>query len=407
MPDTVIRFDSVSKLFRLTTGRPRTLQEAFLRLVGKRAPERRESFWAVRDVDLSINRGETVALVGANGAGKSTLLKLTSRILVPTSGKVSVQGRVASLLELGTGFHPDLTGRENIHLNGSLLGLTQGTMRGKEETIIAFSGLGDFIDTPVRHYSSGMYMRLGFAIAVHVEPDILLVDEVLAVGDAAFQSKCLDKINQLRQDQVTILFVSHDLDAVRRICQRAVWMEEGRLEADGSTESVVQRYLWQVYQEGTLDAVEDAGRRWGTHRIEIKEVQLLDGEGQQKQTFASGEPLVVEIHYAAPRPVERPIFGLAIHGGDGTHISGPNTRFADLEIPRVMGDGTLRYTIPEIPLLEGLYYISVASHNWDDTEMFDYHDRLYPFQVIPSGGEQFGLFTLKGEWSWRTPVQID
>jgi len=252
---------------------------------------------------------------------------------------------------------------------------------------------------PVKHYSSGMYVRLGFSVAVHTDPEVLLVDEVLAVGDAAFQRKCLERIDRLRREGITILLVSHNAETVRTICSRAIWLDDGRLVADGPAEAVVQQYMWRSYEEGTAALAESEGRRWGTHEVEIEQVRLVDRKGRKRQAFATGEPLVIEIHYKAHRRVERPVFGLAIHRGDGIHITGPNTQFAGYEIPWIEGEGVIRYVIPALPLLEGIYYLSVSSHNWEDTEMFDYHDRLYPFHVLPSHGERYGMLTLRGNWS--------
>jgi lipopolysaccharide transport system ATP-binding protein len=396
---TAIQFDHVSKRFILRRERARSFQELALNLLHGRGNGRREEFWALQDASFEIAPGETVGLIGPNGAGKSTVLKLISRIIEPTSGRMEVNGRLSALLELGAGFHPDLTGRENIYLNGSILGLSQGQIRRKLDEIIAFAELERFIDVPVKHYSSGMYVRLGFSVAVHTNPEILLVDEVLAVGDAAFQRKCLARTDRMRQEGITILLVSHDLDAVRSVCHRAIWLEKGRVLADGAAEAVVQQYMWRSHEESTAAVAEEDGHRWGTREVEIEQVRLVDGKGRKRQSFATGEPLIIEIHYKAHRRVKRPVFGLAIHRSDGVHITGPNTRFAGCAIFWIEGKGVIRYAIPALPLLEGIYYLSVSSHNWEDTEMFDYHDRLYPFHVLPSHGERYGMLTLRGNWS--------
>lgn len=398
-----VQFDSVSKRFVLHRERARSFQEMVLNLLRGKENGRQEEFWALRDVSFEVAPGETVGIIGPNGAGKSTVLKLISRILEPTSGQIGVHGRVGALLELGAGFHPDLTGRENIYLNGAILGLSRAQIRKKLDEIIGFAELERFIDVPVKHYSSGMYVRLGFSVAVHTDPEILLVDEVLAVGDAAFQRKCLDRIDRLRREGATILFVSHSAEMVRAICSRVLWLDDGRLVADGPAEAVVARYLahsWAA-EEGSLTSGDGNDRRWGSGEVRIVGVRLLDGSGQERQLFRVGEPLTVEIHYRAERRVERPVFGLAIHRGDGTHITGPNTQFAGYEIPWIEGEGVVQYTVSSLPLLEGTYYVSVAAHNWEDTEMYDYHDRLYPFRVLPSERERYGIVTLKGGWSWN------
>ncbi|RLC98593.1 MAG: ABC transporter ATP-binding protein [Chloroflexi bacterium] len=396
---SVIRFERVSKKFSLHYERARSFQELVVGLF-RRDSGRHEEFWALQDVSFTVEQGETVGLIGPNGAGKSTVLKLISRIIEPTSGRVEVKGRVGALLELGAGFHPDLTGRENIYLNGSILGLSRAQIRHKLDAIIAFAELERFIDVPVKHYSSGMYVRLGFSVAVHTDPEVLLVDEVLAVGDASFQRKCLERIDRMRSAGVTVLLVSHSPENIRATCSRAVWLDGGRLIDDGSTESVVARYLthsWDA-EEGKLKPRDENERRWGSGEVRITRVRLLDGDGREKQQFKTGEPLTVEMRYQAEKRVERPVFGLAIHRSDGTHITGPNTQFAGYEISWIEGEGAVKYAVRSLPLLEGNYSVSVSAHNWEDTKTFDYHDRLYPFRVIPSEGEKYGIVTLKGEW---------
>jgi len=417
---TAICFEHVSKKFTLHHHRPRSFQDLVIQLF--RLPwnsgsfERqlgiteddvhksdREEFWALRDVSFKIERGETVGVIGPNGAGKSTVLKLISRIIEPTSGEIEVNGRVGALLELGAGFHLDLSGRENIHLNGSILGLSRSEIDQKLDDIIAFAELERFIDMPVKHYSSGMHMRLGFSIAVHVEPEILLVDEVLAVGDAAFQRKCLEKIDALRREGTTILFVSHSADTVRDLCSRVIWLEGGDLVDVGPAESVVSHYLdrsWSEMEKRPRADSEDK-RRWGSGKVRITDVRLLDGTGQEKRDFHPGETLIVEMHYWAEESVERPVFGLAIHRADGLHVTGPNTRTCEQEIHMVAGQGRMRYRIPSLPLLDGVYFVSVSTHDSRDTEMYDYHDRLYGFRVLQSARTCYGIVSMRGEWSWN------
>ncbi len=407
---TAIRFEHVSKKFILHHDRPRTFQELLIRLF-RRAPSSTAEFWALHDVSFEIPWGQTVGFIGPNGSGKSTTLKLMAGILEPTSGTITVNGRLAALLELGAGFHPDLTGRENVYLNGTLLGFSQAEMRRRFDDIVAFAELEEFIDVPVKHYSSGMYVRLGFAVAVHVEPEILLVDEVLAVGDAAFQRKCLDRIYELKRQGVTIVFVSHDLGAVQSLCDYAYWFEHGRVQQEGNPVDVVMAYLsHSAQQEERAESrapLEEA--RWGTGRIRITNVELCDETGTPCQAFPTGASMSVHIHYEAPEPVEDPVFGLAIHDQSGVHICGPNTDFGGLVIPRAEGSGCVVYHIPELLLLPGTYYLSVSVHNRPDTEMYDYHDRLYMFRVYPGNTrERYGLITLRGEWKQqeRFPVEI-
>jgi ABC-type polysaccharide/polyol phosphate transport system ATPase subunit len=248
VPGSVVEFQNVSKEFRLSKLPVRSLQDYFV-FSWRKQMRGKERFWALKDVSFSIDSGETVAVVGTNGSGKSTILKLISRIIDPTRGIIRVTGRLSALLELGAGFHPDLTGRENIFLNGSILGLGRQEMQQKLDSIIDFASIGDFIDVPIRNYSSGMQMRLGFSVAVHVEPQIILVDEVLAVGDYNFQLKCLDRIREMQQQGVTILFVSHDFQAIEDLCTRAIWIDSGEIRADGETHTVIndvkQDYRWR------------------------------------------------------------------------------------------------------------------------------------------------------------------
>ncbi len=393
-----IRFDNVSKKFKLHHQRARSIQEVLVSLTHRtpKVMEERE-LWILKNVSFQIEKGESVAFVGPNGTGKSTSLKLISGILFPNTGMIEVNGRIGALLELGAGFHIDLTGRENIYLNGSVLGLSRSQIEQRMAAIIEFSELEKFIDIPVKHYSSGMYMRLGFSIAVHTDPDILLVDEVLAVGDATFQRKCIERIAQLKQQGVTILFVSHDVTAIRRICDRAIWMEKGEILADAETENVIQRYLWHAFEKNKIQKAQNHNR-WGSGEVKITGVTFLDADGQPQTNFYPGQPFTIQINYRASQKIEKPVFGLAIHRSDGIHITGPNTKFSGRQIDAIQGEGSIRYSVGKIPLLEGVYYVSVAVHDWTDTKMFDYHDKMYPFYILSSEKERYGMITLYGEW---------
>jgi lipopolysaccharide transport system ATP-binding protein len=406
-----VSFESVSKRFTLHHDRPRSLQEVFLSTVRGTWREESEDFWVLKDVSFQVAHGETVGLIGANGAGKSTALKLITRIIEPTSGKVRVDGRVGALLELGAGFHPDLTGRENIYLNGSILGLSEARIRSKMGDIIAFAELERFIDVPVKHYSSGMYVRLGFSVAVHTEPEILLVDEVLAVGDYSFQHKCLDRIMEMQQQGVTICYVSHDLGTVERLCSQAIWLDDGVVQASGSVSDTVASYLRSMASQeesrtsaGQASEVKSTGaqRRWGSGDAQILAVSFLDDQGTERGVFRVGEAWAVRIRYRTTRRLEKPVFGLAIHGADGVHICGPNTYFSSLDIPCVDGEGEIVYRVDTLPLLEGTYLVSAAIHNQADTVMYDYHDRLYTFRVRQvEKGERYGLVSMAGRWEWN------
>ena len=364
------------------------------------------TLWALREVSFEIRPGETVGLIGANGAGKSTALKLIGRVIAPTSGQVRTVGRVTALIELGSGFHPELTGRENVYLSGALAGMGRKQMKRRFDSIVDFSGLEEFVDVPVKRYSSGMFARLAFALSVHLDPEVLLVDEVLAVGDYAFQRKCLDQIAALQRAGVTIFFVSHQLDSVRSLCTRALWLDHGRILADGSAEAVVGRYLDQALKAESGRLLESAGprpdQRWGSRTIEIREVQLESNPGAEQAIFETGQPFHLRMTFEAHQPVPSPVFGMAIHRQDGLHICGPNTAFAGLELPTVRGRGTVTYTLDRLPLLEGLYEITVAVVNQEDTEIFDYHDRAYRFRVVNRDSavrERFGILAAGGDWT--------
>ncbi|HWQ12094.1 MAG TPA: ABC transporter ATP-binding protein [Roseiflexaceae bacterium] len=404
----VITFERVSKKFVLRRDR-RGAQGRAGGLLRRRPPG--EEFWALRDVSFGVQRGQSLGLVGHNGAGKSTALKLMTRILEPTSGRVALRGRVAALLELGSGFHPDLSGRENVFLYGSLLGLSRREMSARMDEIVAFSDIGDFLDMEVKHYSSGMYTRLAFAVATSVDPEVLITDEVLAVGDEAFQRKCMERIYSFRQQGRTIVFVSHALDTIRTLCDTAVWLDHGVARAVGPAAEVVDAYLAEVNRReqeelerrGAISPA-DAGplQRYGGREVEITGVELLDGQGRPHSVFRACEPLTVRIRYVAHVPAHRPIFGLALHHEGGLLLSGPNTRFFGLDIPQVRGAGHVDYTIPSLPLLGGRYLLSAAVY--DDTMLhaYDHHDRLYRLTVqsdhLP---DRFGALALAGTWSWE------
>lgn len=408
--DEAVRLENVSVCYRAPQERILKIKEYVIRrLQGKL---RSKTFLALQAVNLSVRRGEVFGLIGHNGAGKTTLLKLVARVMRPTTGRVWVNGRVSPLLELGAGFHPELTGRENIFLNGAILGFSRREMQEKLPHIVDFAELWDFIDAPMRSYSSGMWARLGFAVATDTQPDILIVDEVLSVGDDAFQRKSFERISQFCDRGTTILLVSHSMSVVEAMCHRAAWLDHGRILTVGMAAEVVQQYR----QRGASLAVKseampkDNSRRWGNRKIEITAVHVLDGDNREQAAFHTGQPWVVEIDYFAHQPVPSPVFGIAIHRQDGLHITGPNTAQADFSLPVLHGAGTIRFLTSNLPLLEGLYEVSVAALNHEDTEMYDYHDRLYSFHVAnlgqqpeldaPKGAkERYGLVTLFGSWN--------
>jgi homopolymeric O-antigen transport system ATP-binding protein len=412
----MIEFTNVSKLFTLHKDRRTSIQERVAGLFRPRA--RGEQFWALRDISFSVGQGQSLGLVGHNGAGKSTALKLMTRILEPTSGTVRLRGRVAALLELGSGFHPDLSGRENVFLNGSLMGFSRREMQSKLGEIVEFAEIGDFVDMEVKHYSSGMYTRLAFAVATAVDPDILITDEVLAVGDEAFQRKCMERIYRFRQLGKTIVFVSHALDIIRTLCDQAVWLDHGQARVVGPAAEVVDAYLAEVNrqeheriaaQDDTVPPAAVEIFRRGSREVEIVDVELLDAFERPRSTFQTHEPLTIRIHYQALKPVAHPVFGVGLYHENGIWLTGPNTAFDGLDIPLIAGAGYVDYMIASLPLLAGRYQIAVSVYDETLLHPYDHHDRLYRL-VVQSDGlrERFGILSFSGRWAWRdAPVDAD
>jgi len=404
-----IEFDHVSKYFVIKSHRTSSFRETVVNFFSRQKrlmPD--EHLHILKDVSFQLEAGKTFGFIGANGAGKSSLLKLITGILEPSAGQIRVSGRIAALLELGAGFHPDLTGRENVYLNAAILGLSRDEVTQKLDSIVAFSELEDFIDMPVKHYSSGMYVRLGFSVAVNTNPDILLVDEVLSVGDITFQRKCMERISELRRRGVTIVLVSHGLGTVQTFCDEVIWLEDGCIQAAGGATDVVMAYTSAMAKKQAIkDALEsetqdepENNQRWGTGKVQIADVMLCDASGQAATAFVTGSPLEIRLYYRAAERVRQPVFGLGVHHQTGTHLSGPNTGFAGLDIPFIEGDGYVSYYVPSLMLLEGDYLLSVAVHDHEDIEMYDYHDRLYPLKIYRGDiTELYGLITMNGTWS--------
>lgn len=376
----LVRFSDVSLDYRLYRDRSVSIMETILNVFGRSTT--RDTFRALDHASFQISPGESVALIGANGAGKSTTLKLLAGIYSPTSGKVSASGRIASLLDLGVGFHPELTGAENIYLNGALLGLDRKQMEKLLPEIAEFSMLQRFMDTPVKYFSSGMFMRLGFALATSVDPDILLIDEVLAVGDSAFQSKCYDRIFGFREAGKTIVFVSHDQEAVRRLCERAVWLHCGKVRMDGPVDDVLGSYLQENAGGVRHTAAAAAPREWGTREVFFRSVTVCDGNGTPTRTFRQGDTVQVaaEIDTREGSLIENIILGFSIHRLDGELVLASNN--LENGEPLLTAQGTeeafIRIT-PEI-LEPGNYLLSV-SLTGNDT---DYHwqDYFYPLSLL-------------------------
>ncbi|MGD9611351.1 MAG: ABC transporter ATP-binding protein [Kiritimatiellia bacterium] len=353
-----------------------------------------EPFWCLRGANFEIPAGRTIGVIGPNGSGKSSLLGLTAGTIAPTEGHVRTHGRISSLLELGAGFHSELSGRENVYLNAALLGIPRETVKKKFDRIVDFAELREFIDMPVKHYSSGMYVRLGFAVAVEVDPDILLIDEVLAVGDISFQLKCLDRIRDFQKRGKTILFVSHALQTVEEFCHEAFLIHHGQLVERGDPGDVILKYVRSFMGEGGGVFTQE----FGTRAVEMGAVRLLDAAGRDAATFASGETLTVEIPYVARRRIEQPVFGFSIKTANGMYVYGSNTQLARYDLPYVEGAGTVKLDLAPLRLMHGNYFLSLAIHSWDHAEQYHRREDWLPFAVRNAAGD-LGLCRLDARWS--------
>jgi ABC-2 type transport system ATP-binding protein/lipopolysaccharide transport system ATP-binding protein len=397
-----IRVEGLSKSFKLHKERRNSIKERVVR--GRQRSD--GQFHALRDVTFEVPRGTTVGLIGHNGSGKSTLLKVLAGVYRPSSGAVLVDGRVSALLELGAGFHGELTGRENIYLNGSILGLSKKQIEASIDDIIEFAGLGEFIDSPVKIYSSGMYVRLGFAIAVTLEPEILIVDEIIAVGDEEFQRKCFDHLFKLRSQGTTIVLVTHSMGLAAELCDSAVWLDHGDVRAIGTAPEVIDAYLAEVNEreaEARTDGDEDVETaadvtRTGSGEIRVTGVELLGSDGAPAPILLTGEPLTVRVRYAARQRVEDVAFFLGFVHENGVGISGTNTRMHHHgSITAPAGAGYVDYTFDALPLLPANWRLSVAIRSRGHT--YDHMDKAYPMAVRASGETEAGALRLNGRWS--------
>ena len=390
MTQPAIEIEGLGKRYRLRGVAKTSIRDLLVR--GWRR-EQAEWFWALRDVSFTVPRGASVGVVGPNGSGKSSLLGLIAGTIAPTTGSVRTHGAISSLLELGAGFHPDLSGRENVFLNAAVLGIPREDVARRMDHIIDFSGLRDFIDMPVKNYSSGMYVRLGFAVAVEMNPEILLVDEVLAVGDLAFQMKCFDRIRDFQKRGKTILLVTHDLVAVEQFCDDLKLIHQGRLVAQGNPSDVILTYL-KTYMAriGNLNVEEH-----GTREVEFAEVLLLNEDGVETGTFITGRRMTVEIHYRAKRRIEQAVFGFSLKTGNGFFLYGTNTQIMNVPVPALEGDGVVRLTLDPLSLMEGKYFLSLAIHSWDHATQYHRREDWYPF-AVKNESTAHGIFQLPCRW---------
>ena len=414
-----IEIDNVTRVYQKYSSKHRfqTFKSALVKGDLFRSLRPEELVTALNGVTLRVEKGRTYGLIGENGSGKSTLLKVVSGIAKPTSGTVKVKGKVSALIELGAGFHPEISGRENVFINGIMLGLSKKEITAKFDEIVRFAELEEFIDAPVKTYSSGMYMRLGFSIAINVNPDVLLTDEVLAVGDASFVPKCLDRIDDFRRRKKTILFVSHDLATVEKICDRVAWLKNGKIQALGQAKRVIDMYLQDIAdkKEGQLQKQQEGvdiehvpaeeGRRearWGRREVEISRVVLKNLAGKPKHVFAPAEGLVIEMEVKAREPVKDFVFGVGLFNSQGTSCYGTNTALEDFRSVKIEGKGKVVFRVEKLNLINGTYYLDIAVHKVDGTP-YDYHRNLDSF-LVSSPHKDVGVARLPHRWTFSPKV---
>lgn len=436
---------NVSKTYRRYARKKQfaTLKSAILdgSLLGDLKPE--ETFQALRGVSFSVPKGCTYGVIGRNGSGKSTLLKCVAGITRPTEGEVNVDGRISALIELGAGFHPEISGRENIFINGIMLGLTKREIQRRFDEIVEFAEMQDFIDAPVKTYSSGMYMRLGFAVAVHVDPDVLLVDEVLAVGDQGFTHKCIDKFAEFRRRNKSILLVTHSLDLVEKFCDVAHWLDHGLTKGEGDPKRVVAAYIIDVEDteenelakaeatrvaaaakevteahtteiapapaveetQGPKDGFKSDEGRWGTREVEISNVTITGPQGEAGHVFQSGESIQVRMDVSAKEKITDFVFGLGLFNADNVCVYGTNTNLEEFQPAEIEGAGSVTFTIDKLDLVEGTYRLDLAVHKADGYP-YDYHRLLYTFRV-KSRIRDVGIYRPDHSWSFEGNIKIN
>ena len=439
-----IEVTNVSKVYRRYARKKQfaTLKSALLKgsLIRDLQPD--ETFPALRGVSFTVPKGCTYGVIGRNGSGKSTLLKCVAGITRPNEGSITVNGRISALIELGAGFHPEISGRENVFINGIMLGLSKREIQRRFDEIVEFAELKDFIDAPVKTYSSGMYMRLGFAVAIHVDPEVLLIDEVLAVGDQAFTVKCIDKFAEFRRRNKSILLVTHSLGMVEQFCDRALWLDKGKTLAEGEPKRVVASYLMHVAKDEEVqlakqeasavakataeeaaaphdltaapkpsdvvdtpaDMFQATEGRWGSRELEITEVTLHGADGQISHVFQSGDAMEIRLKTRVHQPTQDFVFGIGLFNADGFCCYGTNTNIEQLEPSEISGTGEIRFHVPNLELVEGTYKIDVAAHRLDGYP-YDYHRLLYTFRV-KSRTKDVGIYRPRHEWSFTPNIQF-
>lgn len=393
MTTNAVTVNDISKSFRIYREKNQSLKAALLRRGRSKAYE---DFHALQNIELEIPQGTTFGLMGHNGSGKSTLLKCMAGILTPDSGRIVVDGSMAAMLELGSGFHPDLSGRENVYLNGSILGMSRKEIDGKFDEMVDFAGVGEFIDQPVKTYSSGMYVRLGFSVAIHVEPDILLVDEILAVGDMEFQEKCKEKFSAFKRAGRTVVLVSHGLGDVRNLCDHAAWLDHGRLLDVGAAGTIVDKYTEAVHE---AKPVASGGVRSGSGEIQVEKIELLDSTGKDRRTFRTGDAVTMRLHWTAGTPVQNPVFGVSLASKEGIHVWHHSAKLAQYVPKELSGSGSVDVVIDAVPLLPNVLDLSCSIANPDFSHHYDQWSRAIELTITRGfPRESSGFAALGSRW---------
>ncbi len=411
---SAIEVEHLYKTFRIPHEKRTTLFET---LTGAFKPPTYETFHALRDINFTVEEGEALGIIGVNGSGKSTLLKIIANILHPTGGKVNIHKKITPFLELGVGFQPDLTAAENVKIYATIMGMQKREINDKLDDVLEFAGLENFRDAKLKNFSSGMQVRLAFSTAIQTDPEILLMDEVLAVGDMEFQQKCLDVLSQYRKEGVTIVFVSHDLGAVRRFCDRTLLLNKGEQVVLGDTGDVIDRYVYGGGEEASLsgsiteseneskdeselveieETLEDKTPRWGDRIVEITGVEFYDKFGNKGSRFNSFDPMTIRIFYHAHKKVSDPVFGIALYSENGENLFGTNTDLKNFKLDTLEGKGHVDLMVERIPMITGRFLLTVAVHTYDQ-KPYDWHDKQYSFDVIPTCRD-VGLFEVPCNW---------
>jgi ABC-2 type transport system ATP-binding protein len=386
--------DAVSKTFKVHHERANSLKQ----YVAARGRNRYEEFYALRDVSFEVREGEAFGVIGHNGSGKSTLLKCMAGILQPNQGKITVHRRMSALLELGAGFHPELSGRDNVFLNAAILGMSRPEIARRFDEIVDFSGLERFIDSPVKTYSSGMYVRLAFAVAINVDPEMLLIDEILSVGDIAFQQKCMEKFVHFREEGRTLVLVTHDLGSIRNFCDRAIWLDHGVVTGEGSPTELVDRYTETMLGDDDAEPVAEGARR-GSGEIKVDRVEMLVG-GRQAFRAQTGDTVTFRLHYSAAQPVKTPVFAVELARLGTATVTAPSTREVDLLPEEISGSGFVDVTIERLALLPGPHVLHTSITDFGRQYSYDHVQTALRFDVIAGDSREVeGLVTMHPVWS--------